>query len=205
MRLTIFRALLAISSLAFAQVFNDHTEPFHLALKSTNATYDGTSLVACVYAQVYRHLCHWPTPASKQKQAPYRFDYSSSDFSQLGYLTYNLTTVSSQQVNVTTEWVPLGLDLSSVSNTLVAEFVSSKFSAGSGIESQLVRWEEDGRLAVNGVYDSVTGTVRGLSNWFMCETKVVDRKVVLHWAVGHSPGIEDLDAVNCVKVEVVGA
>jgi hypothetical protein len=69
----------------------------------------------------------------------------------------------------------------------------------------LVRWEEDGMLVVNGVYDSVTGTVRGLSNWFMCETKVVDRKMVLHWAVGDSPEIEDLDAVNSVKVEVVRA
>lgn len=205
MRLTTLRALLATSSLASPQDFNEHTEPFHLALKSANTTYDSTALVACVYAQIYRHLCHWPALASAQKQAPFRFDYSSSDFSQLGYLTYNLTTISSQQANITTEWVPLGWDLSSVTNSLVAEFVSSKFKAGSGIESQLVRWEEDGRLVVNGVYDSVSGEVKGLSNWFMCETKGVNAKVVLHWAVGDSPEVEDLDAVNCVKVEVVRA
>ena len=98
------------------------------------------------------------------------------------------------------EWVPMGFDISPISNLVKAEFVRGEWT--DSLETQLFRIDGEGKIVMHW-WNPETGEGVGLGNWFMCETGGANSKVILYWGIGLSPEVEDVDGKNCVKVEVL--
>lgn len=190
MHFTLASALL--TSIAIAQVFDKHTEPFHLGLKSADPAYDGTSLIPCTDTEFFRNLCWWKAPSSTQKTASLRFSWNDYDYSLLGYLNYNWTFL--YDVNVQSEWRDLGF--TNVPDRNLARIEVARFD--DGVIGELVRFAGDGTFRlVKHRWDDGLGQNMLESNWTMCAVEGRNRRNVLHWA--HEGAVLD----DCVKVDVI--